>query len=195
MTKREEIFYAGAKLFAEHSFNSVGIRDIAREADVNSAMISYYFGSKSGLLREIFNAFSERLISVIEFPMAKAKDHPELVELNVDALLKDARENRDIYLVGLRELNHESEELQDMRERLYNISWEHFTDFLARTGVNLSQAEDTRYITFTAVLGTIFSDYLLGGSQYIDNDEKVESYKEVVKALLKSGTPSLWVQA
>ncbi len=192
MTKREKIFYAGAKLFAEHSFNSVGIRDIAREADVNSAMISYYFGGKAGLLREIFNSFSERLIAVVKFSMAKAKDHPELVELNVDALLNDARENRDLYLVGLRELNHDSEELQDMRERLYNIGWEHFTEFLARTGASLNQAEDTRDITFTAVLGTVFSDYLLGGSQYIDNDEKIESYKKVVKSLLKSGTPSLW---
>lgn len=192
MTKREKILNAGAKLFAEYSFNSVGIRDIAREAEVNSAMISYYFGGKAGLLREIFISFSERMIGVIKGSMDQAGNHTELVDLNVNAFLSDARQNRAIYLVGLRELNHDSEELQDLRDKLYSVGWELFSEFLARTGASLDQAQDTRDITFTAVLGAIFSDYLLGGGTYIDDDDKIESYKEVVKILLTSGTPALW---
>ncbi|NDV26132.1 TetR/AcrR family transcriptional regulator [Desulfovibrio sp. JC010] len=192
MTKREKIFHAGAKLFAERSFNSVGIRDIAREADVNSAMISYYFGGKAGLLREIFTSFKERMIEVIRKSMTGAKDHDELVELNVAMFLDDARQNRDVYLIGLRELNHDSPELQDLRDGLYNSGWELFEEFLARTGGNIKHPEDVRDITFTAVIGTIFSDYLLGGGNYIDDDDKVGAYKEIVTALLKSGSPALW---
>ncbi|WP_421904203.1 TetR family transcriptional regulator [Maridesulfovibrio sp.] len=192
MTKREKILHAGAKLFAERSYNSVGIRDIAREADVNSAMISYYFGGKSGLLREIFTSFMERMTDVIKESMSEASNHYELVELNVAALLADARQNRNVYLVGLRELNHDSPELEDLRKSLYNSGWNLFSEFLARTGVSPNHSEDIKDITFTAVLGTIFSDYLLGGGHYIDDDSKIDAYREVVTSLLKSGSPAIW---
>ncbi len=192
MTKREKILQAGAKLFAERSFNTVGIRDIAREADVNSAMISYYFGGKAGLLREIFSAFSERMVAVIRQSMNEAGDHAELVELNVARFLADARQNRDLYLVGLRELNHDSEELQDLRDGLYSTGWEMFNEFLTRTGSKANLAENVKDICFTAVIGTIFSDYLLGGGHYIDDDQKVEEYRKVVTLLLKAGSPALW---
>ena len=192
MTKRENIFQAGAKLFAERSFNSVGIRDIAREADVNSAMISYYFGGKLGLLREIFSAFSERMVAVIKKSMLAAQNHDELVESNVSMFIEDARQNRDVYLVGLRELNHGSEELQDLRKGLYNTGWDFFSEFLARSGSSTDTSEEVREICFTAVLGTIFSDYLLGGGHHIDDDQKVEEYIKVVTVLLKAGSPALW---
>lgn len=42
------------KLFAEKGFAGTSVRDIADEAGVNLAMISYYFGSKEKLLEAIF---------------------------------------------------------------------------------------------------------------------------------------------
>ncbi|WP_432738551.1 TetR/AcrR family transcriptional regulator [Maridesulfovibrio sp. FT414] len=192
MTKREIIFHAGTKLFAERSFNSVGIRDIAREAEVNSAMISYYFGGKTGLHKEIFSVFKDRVLNVVRKSMEESSDHFELVDRNVEEFLKDARENRNIYLVGLRVLNHDSPELEEIRDSLYSTGWKYFSEFLARTGARIDQSEDTRDITFTAVLGTIFSDYLLGGGTFIDDDSKIESYKKVVSGLLKYGSPALW---
>jgi AcrR family transcriptional regulator len=41
-------------LFAEQGFNGTSVRDIAEKAQVNLAMISYYFGSKEKLLEAIF---------------------------------------------------------------------------------------------------------------------------------------------
>ncbi|MCW3464624.1 TetR family transcriptional regulator [Chitinophaga sp. PC15] len=42
------------RLFADHGFHGTSVRDIAQEADVNIAMISYYFGSKDKLLEAVF---------------------------------------------------------------------------------------------------------------------------------------------
>lgn len=192
MTKREKIFHAGARLFAQRSFNSVGIRDIATEAEVNSAMISYYFGGKTGLLKDIFSTFCERVINVVRTSMEMSPDHYTLVDKNIEMFINDARENRNIYLVGLRELNHDSPELQEMREYLYSTCWGIFAAFLERTGAKHDQSDDIKDITFTAVLGTIFSDYLLGGGSYIDDDSKVDQYKTVVASLLKHGSPAIW---
>lgn len=42
------------ELFAEKGFNGTPVRDISEAAQVNLAMISYYFGSKEGLLEALF---------------------------------------------------------------------------------------------------------------------------------------------
>lgn len=52
--KQLSILEAAEKLFASHGFHATSVRDIAHEADVNIAMISYYFGSKEKLIEAIF---------------------------------------------------------------------------------------------------------------------------------------------
>ena len=46
------ILEAARRLFSHDSYDNVGIRDIATEAGVDSALISRYFGSKEGLFLE-----------------------------------------------------------------------------------------------------------------------------------------------
>ena len=52
--KQTLIMESAEKLFAEKGFAGTSVRDIADEAGVNLAMISYYFGSKEKLLEAIF---------------------------------------------------------------------------------------------------------------------------------------------
>ena len=51
--KQIEILQVAEKLFAEDGFDGTSIRQIAKEAKVNIAMISYYFGSKEKLLETL----------------------------------------------------------------------------------------------------------------------------------------------
>jgi AcrR family transcriptional regulator len=52
--KQISILEAAEQLFASQGFHGTSVRDIAHEADVNIAMISYYFGSKEKLIEAIF---------------------------------------------------------------------------------------------------------------------------------------------
>ena len=52
--KQIQIIEEAETLFAGKGFNGTSVRDIAKNADVNLAMISYYFGSKDKLLEAIF---------------------------------------------------------------------------------------------------------------------------------------------
>ena len=52
--KQVQIMEAAEKLFAEKGFDGTSVRDIAEEAGVNLAMISYYFGSKEKLMENLF---------------------------------------------------------------------------------------------------------------------------------------------
>lgn len=192
MTKKESILKAGAKLFAKRSYDSVGIRDIANEAGVNSAMISYYFGGKVGLLREIFLQFDALIRHECTASLEKATGQQELITLFVNGVLDSARDNLDVYLVGLKELNHDSEELQDLRNALHEKSEAVFVQHIGRLGISVSDDQLTRHVGFTAILGMIFSDYLLGGCCCVGNDELFEMYKKTIIDMLHQGLPGYW---
>lgn len=53
--KREDILDVAERLFAEQGFEAVSIREISKEADINIAMVSYYFGSKEKLYEEVID--------------------------------------------------------------------------------------------------------------------------------------------
>jgi AcrR family transcriptional regulator len=53
--KQIQIIETAEKLFADKGFDGTSVREIAKEANVNLAMISYYFGSKEKLMEAIFN--------------------------------------------------------------------------------------------------------------------------------------------
>jgi len=73
--KQIQIIETAESLFAERGFDGTSVRDIADEANINIAMISYYFGSKDKLMEAIF----EYRISSFE--------------MNVEALLKNEKLN------------------------------------------------------------------------------------------------------
>lgn len=192
MNKKESILYAGARLFAQRSYNSVGIRDIASEAGVNSAMISYYFGGKIGLLRDIFLRFDALFMNECLRAVDDATCTEDLIHNFVNGVLDNARENQDIYLVGLKELNHDSVELQDLRDDLHAKSDASFIENTGRLGITLPENEIENSAGFTATLGLVFSDYLLGGRSCVNDDEQHEIYKQTVIDMLTKGLPVYW---
>lgn len=52
---RDKLIDAGEKLFAERGLSGVSIRELAKEAGTNSALISYHFGGKEGLYAAIID--------------------------------------------------------------------------------------------------------------------------------------------
>lgn len=64
--KQIAIIEAAQKLFAVHGFDGTSVRDIANEAGVNVAMISYYFGSKEKLMEAVFEQKSNSIRIKVE---------------------------------------------------------------------------------------------------------------------------------
>jgi len=59
--KRAHILTVAEQLFAEQGFDGTSVRDIAQGANVNLAMISYYFGSKEKLLEALIEEYLDQL--------------------------------------------------------------------------------------------------------------------------------------
>jgi len=64
--KQIKIMESAEELFAEKGFSGTSVRDIADAADVNVAMISYYFGSKEKMLESLFNFRSQSTMLKLE---------------------------------------------------------------------------------------------------------------------------------
>lgn len=54
---RVRLLNAGLRLFAEHGFRGVSVRDLCTAAEANVAAVNYHFGGKEGLYNAIFEAF------------------------------------------------------------------------------------------------------------------------------------------
>ena len=60
---RDLILDAAERLFAAQGFTPTTIKQIGREAGVNSALLYYYFADKDQLYREVLQRFVSRLVS------------------------------------------------------------------------------------------------------------------------------------
>jgi AcrR family transcriptional regulator len=94
--KRVHILAVAEQLFAEQGFDGTSVRDIAQQANVNLAMISYYFGSKEKLLEALIE---DRFHYTLGFLEELSKDQhldpwdkiEGLIEFYVDKVMNNYR--------------------------------------------------------------------------------------------------------
>ena len=113
--KQIEILQVAEQLFAEEGFDGTSVRDIAKKANVNIAMISYYFGSKEKLLEAlVVNRIADmhlQLENLYNENIPPIEKVDKMVELYISRIKK----NRCIYQIlhfefstKKRELNFDS---------------------------------------------------------------------------------------
>lgn len=90
---RRRIIETALKLFAEHGFRGVSVRDLSAAAQVNVAAVNYHFGSKQGLYRTIFDTVLDedegcfaRQIEEVTALLGRAGSDPVLLAAAVESL-------------------------------------------------------------------------------------------------------------
>lgn len=77
---RRALLDAAAALFGRHGVDGVSLRDVAREAGVQVALIARYVGKRDDLIRAVFDDLSEQLGSeVIDRPLQQISFEAESV--------------------------------------------------------------------------------------------------------------------
>lgn len=101
--KIEDILDVAEKLFAEQGFEAVSVREISKAADINVAMISYYFGSKEKLYEDVVN---RKLISseMIEEYIKQYATYKEKLFAVVDMFINKFFERRNFQNIIFREM-------------------------------------------------------------------------------------------
>jgi AcrR family transcriptional regulator len=102
--KQVQIIEASEYLFAEKGFNGTSVRDIAEKANVNLAMISYYFGSKDKLLEALFNYRGETTKLTLESLVQKTGlSSLEKVNLLIDHYIDKIMDQQCFHRIMVRE--------------------------------------------------------------------------------------------
>jgi|SRR6185295_4040320 AcrR family transcriptional regulator len=91
--KQVQLLDTAEKLFSQKGFDGTSVRDIAEAAGFNTAMISYYFGSKEKLMEEIFERKSLNLREKVDNLLQDDSLDPlqkmySLVDGYIDAILQ-----------------------------------------------------------------------------------------------------------
>jgi AcrR family transcriptional regulator len=113
---KQKIFNAAVTLFARKGFHAVGIRELAREADVNSAMLNYYFGGKVGILKEIINTAHQRHREAITGAAEDLTPREHIKDV-ISNFIRFFRDNTELALVAFDTLPYDIPEIIDLKKR------------------------------------------------------------------------------
>jgi AcrR family transcriptional regulator len=89
---------AEEELFAEYGFEGTSVRDLARKAKVNIAMISYYFGSKEQLMKVLIQKragdFREQIAALNKQTLAPSNKMDLLIDYWVERIFSHQKFHR-----------------------------------------------------------------------------------------------------
>lgn len=90
--QKNKLLDAAAQLMAEKSYRAITIREIAARAEINSAMVSYYFKNKEGL----FIALLDRMSQLHFVNMQQVFQSSEPIRSFIQVMLKMLSDNSSI---------------------------------------------------------------------------------------------------
>ena len=97
--KHIQILKVAEKLFAENGFDGTSVRQISKEANINVAMISYYFGSKEKLLAALLYYRTSDFKIQIESVLSEKMNFLEKVDAIVALIVQRINNSRRIYKI------------------------------------------------------------------------------------------------
>jgi AcrR family transcriptional regulator len=184
---KQRILYAATTQFAAKGYAGVSVKEIADQAGVNVAMISYYFGGKQALLQAIMELFFDLLCSVVH----DSVDKKDSFENNVQRLSQDLitffRSNPELCKICLFGINDLIPELAELKTQKIREMFQLTTDLiLAHCDKRLKD------ILAPAFVGLIFSHLTLDSATLraleIDcNDAYFNQYIRTIPSIFING--------
>ncbi|HEX13164.1 MAG: hypothetical protein C0173_06355 [Desulfurella sp.] len=119
MSTKEKILEKASELFAQYGYQETSIRKIAKEAKANSAMISYYFGSKKALYESVLSTNMDEFLESVS--RIKAKDEKEFlkkfIKIHIGVLKK---RGKYISYLMLKESATNFEQVKSLKDKYFD---------------------------------------------------------------------------
>ena len=155
--KKAHILNTAMELFAEKGFEGSSIRDLAARADVNVAMINYYFGSKE----KLFEKLVEQKASFLKGVFAELANNTSLSPLEkvyvvVDSYIERMFTNPQFHHLLQRELSLERR--PELKNAISDILLRNFVSIKAiiQNGIDEGEFKSIDIeLTIATIIGTI----------------------------------------
>ena len=195
--KRQKLLEVAEELFAKHGFEAVSVRKLAAEADVNLAMVNYYFESKDGLFKELIESKFPRSREALE-ALAKSDIHPwEKLTRTIDMYVDKFFSGKTFHRMIMREMSlQQRPQLVELIKEYMSRNQEIIRGFVLEG----QQKGFFRYVdvelTVASLFGTVsaavnqgmLTSCLLGEKdpEILYSDKYRDRYKQHLKSLLHS---------
>jgi AcrR family transcriptional regulator len=189
--KREHILNVAEALFAEKGFDGTSVRDIAQQAGVNLAMISYYFGSKEKLLESLIEFRAGYAYGILDELNKDETLSPwdkidRLVDFYVDRVLG----NMKFHMIMWQESSARSEEIKNRTIKIKLRNLEQIMKIIS----DGQQKKMFRQVDIPMTVGTIMGtiSYYTLNKQYscvtlaLQEDINDEQYQQRLSTRLKA---------
>jgi TetR/AcrR family transcriptional regulator len=132
---KDHILNVAEELFAQKGFAGVRTHEIAERANVNKALIYYYFESKEKLLREVLQKVLFELISLSTEILAVPRSAAEVLEEFYKGFFSYVARHKNFSRLTTMDLGSEGESLRHMFENFFRPMFERGVRFIDRAVV------------------------------------------------------------
>ena len=181
---RERIVRAAVKLFARQGFAGTGLRELASAADVNLAMINYFFGSKKKLLKEILDIFLSGYLAIARKELAGGDDLQTKLGRFIRSAITYFETHRDYLLVTITELPHDDPEIIE-----YKAAWGRQMMEIIDREVCRTLSTETGSRVSPTVIGPILTSMMASRFLFAPVIERVQP--DGVEAIQDEGYPEI----
>ena len=183
---KTHILDTSVMLFSARGYKETSIREISREAGVNVSMISYYFGGKDGILRDIVKSVTRGFTSLLnEFDLTDMS----ATMIALKRFLEYLEDNRPQIKILFSEMGKGYDYLNPVKEKIVELQGKLGKLVLGnnKSGNSLELTRKLKIMT-DIILGMIFSDYIFDFSSFNDSITKEEKsfwQEERIQMLIK----------
>ncbi len=114
---KERILHTAVKLFAKQGYGNTGLRELSQKADVNLAMINYFFGSKKELLKEILDIFFTGYLQVARDELSREDELSIKLRRFIHSSITFFATHCNYLLVTISELPHDDPEITEYKAK------------------------------------------------------------------------------
>ncbi|MFC2130140.1 TetR/AcrR family transcriptional regulator [Bacteroidota bacterium] len=193
---KQRILDASIKLFGQRGFSAVGVREIAKEANVNISMISYYYEGKVGILKEIIILYFATMGKIMESRISGDLSLDEFINRIFPALIDMMKKNTDLCRIALLEMPYEHPEIEEFKASiLMNMLTVLKEKVWSKIGID-APPEKFMPIIGPAIIMMTFSNFMIGDiatkAFNIEFDDKFyERYKNILTTIFLNGVHGL----
>lgn len=189
ISTEEKIIEAARKVFMQKGYAATRTRDIAEEADINLALLNYYFRSKEKLFYQVMIEKFQQLFGVV-FPIINndALSLDQKIEILIEKYIDLLLENPDLPIFVLSEIRANPEKFKEtvhVQEILRGSS------FICQLRERRPDVEPIQFIS--SVLGMIIFPFVAKPVLFFDTsdfntlmEERKELVTKWVKTILKA---------
>ncbi len=186
--RKEIILESAMKLFSEHSFYEIGMRDIAEEAGISAASIYRYFSSRDDVIAEILEHEVEQG-KKMQLERIKSGS-PNLADVARGIVDFFITRKSTLQMLGHFLVNDEVEE--EAREKFVRIIDQYQTEFeemLLALGCTKENVSLYAKSFFASILGIIVSYKGHGDNENQSGNDKIYKLAEMAAKIFMGGMP------